>query len=267
MSHVENLLERVRQQHAHPGPPSHRHSHCLSEPRRMSWGRGWDARQGPGYDQVPWSDLLLMCIDHKLQDWPSPGTPICQGGVSQTGMHRASTAQRSHARCLAEFQPGQGTRWRVSGKENSPGGKERASSFGEDSASARCASTALYRQTTGPGARRAGQPRTAPAAGACSRPWKWRAEPRLHKLVQRLQERGRAAAVRASSQRIAWLAQVAGAVAVGSGHQHHQRQRTVPRPGLLKLLELQQGREQGHILVVLPSRRAGQGGEDQQQSS
>ncbi|KAG7246821.1 hypothetical protein CRUP_016155, partial [Coryphaenoides rupestris] len=58
MSHVENLLERVRQQHAHPGPPSHRHSHCLSEPRRMSWGRGWDARQGPGYDQVPWSDLL-----------------------------------------------------------------------------------------------------------------------------------------------------------------------------------------------------------------
>ncbi|CAL8266206.1 unnamed protein product [Lota lota] len=82
MSRLENLLERVRQQHYHPGPPTHRHRR--SWPRRMSWG-GRDDRQGPGYDQVPWDDLLVLCIDHKLKDWPSPDLPVCQDAVTEDG--------------------------------------------------------------------------------------------------------------------------------------------------------------------------------------
>lgn len=74
MSHLENLLERVRKQHAHRS-----HRRCLSEPRRMSWGRSRDDHQGPSYDLVPWDDLLVLCINQKLQDWPSPGPPVCQG--------------------------------------------------------------------------------------------------------------------------------------------------------------------------------------------
>ena len=76
VSRLENLLERVRQQHYHPGPAAHRHRR--SSPRRMSWG-GRDDRHGPGYDQVPWDDLLVLCIDHRLKDWPSPDLPVCEG--------------------------------------------------------------------------------------------------------------------------------------------------------------------------------------------
>ncbi|CAL8387635.1 unnamed protein product [Gadus morhua 'NCC'] len=82
VSRLENLLGRVRQQHYHPGPATHRHRR--SSPRRMSWG-GRDDRHGPGYNQVPWDDLLVLCIDHRLKDWPSPDLPVCQDAVTEDG--------------------------------------------------------------------------------------------------------------------------------------------------------------------------------------
>ncbi|CAL8240621.1 unnamed protein product [Merluccius merluccius] len=71
MSRLENLLERVRRQHR-------------PQNRRVSWG-GQDDRRGPGYDQVPWDDLLVMCIDQKLKDWPGLDRPVCQDAVTEDG--------------------------------------------------------------------------------------------------------------------------------------------------------------------------------------
>lgn len=29
--------------------------------------------------QIPWDDVLVICIDHKLKDWQIPEPPVCEG--------------------------------------------------------------------------------------------------------------------------------------------------------------------------------------------
>ncbi|XP_039612418.1 germinal-center associated nuclear protein [Polypterus senegalus] len=36
-------------------------------------------------DQAPWDDFILLCIDHCLSDWKSPGLPVNQEAVSEDG--------------------------------------------------------------------------------------------------------------------------------------------------------------------------------------
>ncbi|KAJ3592539.1 hypothetical protein NHX12_007666 [Muraenolepis orangiensis] len=76
MSRLENLLERVRQQYRHRGPPHHRRS----GPRGSR-----DQHQGPDYNWVPWDDLLVLCIDYKLKDWPRPEPSLCPGAMTEDG--------------------------------------------------------------------------------------------------------------------------------------------------------------------------------------
>ncbi|KAM4560771.1 germinal-center associated nuclear protein-like [Fundulus diaphanus] len=64
MSRLENLLERVRLQAQHPRPP------------RSSPADGNTDLEEPGV-QIPWEDVLLIFIDHKLKDWQPPGPPAC----------------------------------------------------------------------------------------------------------------------------------------------------------------------------------------------
>ncbi|KAF7658146.1 hypothetical protein LDENG_00016710 [Lucifuga dentata] len=60
MSRLENLLERVRL-------------------------HDWDHRQCPVFDQIPWDDLLMLCIDHKLKDSKIPESPVCKDAVTEDG--------------------------------------------------------------------------------------------------------------------------------------------------------------------------------------
>ncbi|XP_061858231.1 germinal-center associated nuclear protein isoform X2 [Colius striatus] len=40
---------------------------------------------GPSVDEIPWDDLLAVCIDHKLRDWKPPKLPIAPEAVSEDG--------------------------------------------------------------------------------------------------------------------------------------------------------------------------------------
>ncbi|KAL0964023.1 hypothetical protein UPYG_G00317270 [Umbra pygmaea] len=64
MSRLENLLERVR---------------CSTATAR------WDANKGPSFEQIPWDEVVVLCIDHKLKDWQPPDSPVCPGAVSEDG--------------------------------------------------------------------------------------------------------------------------------------------------------------------------------------
>nr|XP_046259110.1 germinal-center associated nuclear protein [Scatophagus argus] len=59
MSRLENLLERVR----------------LKLHRTVC----------PAFSQIPWDDILMICIDHKLKDWQIPGPPVCEDAVTEDG--------------------------------------------------------------------------------------------------------------------------------------------------------------------------------------
>uniref|UniRef100_A0A8C9Z528 Germinal-center associated nuclear protein n=1 Tax=Sander lucioperca TaxID=283035 RepID=A0A8C9Z528_SANLU len=63
MSRLENLLERVTMTH---------------------WDDG-DEMVGPAFSQIPWDDVLVICIDHKLKDWLIPGPPVCEDAVTDDG--------------------------------------------------------------------------------------------------------------------------------------------------------------------------------------
>ncbi|XP_053296244.1 germinal-center associated nuclear protein [Pleuronectes platessa] len=77
MSRLENLLERVRLK-----------GHCTranrSEAAMGSWGTG-DEGVLTAYSQIPWDDVLVICIDHKLKDWQIPGPPACEDAVTEDG--------------------------------------------------------------------------------------------------------------------------------------------------------------------------------------
>lgn len=46
----------------------------------MSNWVSWDENVFPAFGQIPWDDVLVICIDHKLKDWQIPGPPACEGG-------------------------------------------------------------------------------------------------------------------------------------------------------------------------------------------
>lgn len=61
-SQLENFLERVRLKN--PG------SKLSKEPTLLcSVDSSW----------VPWDDVVLIFMDHKLKDWQLPGPPVCRG--------------------------------------------------------------------------------------------------------------------------------------------------------------------------------------------
>lgn len=33
----------------------------------------------PAFSEIPWDDMLEICIDHKLKDWHIPGPPVWEG--------------------------------------------------------------------------------------------------------------------------------------------------------------------------------------------
>lgn len=45
---------------------------------------------GPSVDEIPWDDILAVCIDHKLRDWKPPKLPIAPGIVSFYNMDDTS---------------------------------------------------------------------------------------------------------------------------------------------------------------------------------
>ncbi|XP_035985723.1 germinal-center associated nuclear protein-like [Fundulus heteroclitus] len=72
MSRLENLLERVRLQAQHPRPP------------QSSPADGNTDLEEPGV-QIPWEDVVLIFMDHKLKDWQPPGPPTCGDAVTEDG--------------------------------------------------------------------------------------------------------------------------------------------------------------------------------------
>uniref|UniRef100_A0A3B4Y6D5 Germinal-center associated nuclear protein n=1 Tax=Seriola lalandi dorsalis TaxID=1841481 RepID=A0A3B4Y6D5_SERLL len=63
MSRLENLLERVTM---------------------GNWSSA-DESVCPAYSRIPWDDVLVICIDHKLKDWQIPGPPACEDAVTEDG--------------------------------------------------------------------------------------------------------------------------------------------------------------------------------------
>ncbi|XP_074728490.1 germinal-center associated nuclear protein isoform X2 [Strix uralensis] len=44
--------------------------------------------EGPSVEEIPWDDILAVCIDHKLRDWKPPKLPITPEAVSEDGQIR-----------------------------------------------------------------------------------------------------------------------------------------------------------------------------------
>ncbi|XP_068963305.1 germinal-center associated nuclear protein-like isoform X2 [Petaurus breviceps papuanus] len=40
---------------------------------------------GPSVDQIPWDDILALCINHKLRDWKPPRLPVTSEALSEDG--------------------------------------------------------------------------------------------------------------------------------------------------------------------------------------
>lgn len=71
MSRLENLLERVTLKGQRTRSPR-------SKLTMSNWGEE-DEKECPAFSQIPWDDVLVICIDHKLKDWQIPGPPACEG--------------------------------------------------------------------------------------------------------------------------------------------------------------------------------------------
>ncbi|NWY07443.1 GANP protein, partial [Nothoprocta ornata] len=67
-SQVENLLSRTFQKWKSRNPGS--------------------SGDGPSVDEIPWDDILMLCIDHKLRDWKPPKLPVTPEAVSGDGQIR-----------------------------------------------------------------------------------------------------------------------------------------------------------------------------------
>lgn len=77
MSRLENLLERVRLKSRRPQTPR-------SKLTRSSW-IDVEETSCPALNRIPWDDVLVICIDHKLKDWQIPGSPVCEDAVTDGG--------------------------------------------------------------------------------------------------------------------------------------------------------------------------------------
>ncbi|XP_023147479.2 germinal-center associated nuclear protein [Amphiprion ocellaris] len=77
MSRLENLLERVRLKGQHTQTPG----------SKVTKGKGSDGVGSvrPAFSRIPWDDVVVICIDHKLKDWQIPGPPVCEDTVTEDG--------------------------------------------------------------------------------------------------------------------------------------------------------------------------------------
>ncbi|KAM9365403.1 germinal-center associated nuclear protein isoform 2-T2 [Pholidichthys leucotaenia] len=75
MSQLENLLERVRIRN--------QQARTLRVKRKIRNGSGDDAWMADPF--IPWDDVLVICIDHKLKDWHIPRPPVCDDAVTEDG--------------------------------------------------------------------------------------------------------------------------------------------------------------------------------------
>lgn len=73
MSRLENLLEKVRLKGHRVGGGGG------SGANTTRWSHEDDDLY-PAASSIPWDDVLIICIDHKLRDWQMPGPPVCEGG-------------------------------------------------------------------------------------------------------------------------------------------------------------------------------------------
>lgn len=62
-SQVENLLRRTYRKWKNKSP---------------SPGQG----AGPSVEEIPWDDIIALCINHKLRDWLPPRLPVISGSWS-----------------------------------------------------------------------------------------------------------------------------------------------------------------------------------------
>lgn len=76
MSRLENLLEKVRLRGCRA-----RGGRSEASATRWIHGDHEDDDMYPAASPVPWDDVLMVCIDHRLRDWQIPGPPACQGGA------------------------------------------------------------------------------------------------------------------------------------------------------------------------------------------
>ncbi|XP_061838749.1 germinal-center associated nuclear protein [Nerophis lumbriciformis] len=77
MSRLESLLERVRRKE------HHRKRSALKKTLGF-WNEDHNT-ECSAYSQIPWVDVLFICIDHKLKDWQVPGPPVCEDAVTDDG--------------------------------------------------------------------------------------------------------------------------------------------------------------------------------------
>ncbi|XP_034417060.1 germinal-center associated nuclear protein [Cyclopterus lumpus] len=91
MSRLENLLNRV-------SPRGHRTRAPASKVTRSHWD---DGHARPAFGRIPWDDVLVICIDHKLKDWQIPGPPVCEDAVTDDG----EILVYLHTESLKGFQP------------------------------------------------------------------------------------------------------------------------------------------------------------------
>ncbi|XP_055086544.1 germinal-center associated nuclear protein [Periophthalmus magnuspinnatus] len=80
-SRLDNLLQRVRTRARTRRTPG----------AKVSWS-SWahteeeeEEQQEDCPEWVPWDDVLVVCIDHKLKDWTLPGPPVCEDAVTEDG--------------------------------------------------------------------------------------------------------------------------------------------------------------------------------------
>ncbi|XP_036400726.1 germinal-center associated nuclear protein [Megalops cyprinoides] len=74
MSRLENLLGRVLSHYRQGVAVAPDDSEDEEE------GKG-----GPSFSQVPWDEIVALCIDHRLKDWQPPESPAAEDAVMEDG--------------------------------------------------------------------------------------------------------------------------------------------------------------------------------------
>lgn len=82
MSRLENLLEKVR---------------CSTARAQDHW-----EEEGPSFQQVPWDEVVALCIDHKLKDWQPPDSPVCDGEMT-IGLSTLSALVKAYSNTLGDI--------------------------------------------------------------------------------------------------------------------------------------------------------------------
>ncbi|XP_030614652.1 germinal-center associated nuclear protein [Archocentrus centrarchus] len=77
MSRLENLLERVKL--------NSQHSRIRGSKRTFGKSNNGMDDVCVDFSRIPWDDVLVICIDHKLKDWKIPEPPVCQDAVTEDG--------------------------------------------------------------------------------------------------------------------------------------------------------------------------------------